>query len=285
MAVVSARLGGPPVIVSIQDCLPRTRLANLVRRILLSEASVLIANSNYTAASFARPGSIAPLTIYNPIDLNRFNPQLINRADARTKLALKESTPVLGVIAQITPWKGQDDAIRCAALLRDAWPDLRLLLVGEAKFTSKATRYNNLAYATSLRQLVGEMNLNGAVEFLGEREDVPQILRALDILLVPSWAEPFGRTVIEAMAMETPVVATNVGGPSEVITDGVDGLLLPPRNPRQWADAIAKLLAEPLRRAEVGRRGRDTVIRSFGREAHVASVLETYQRLLQSQAN
>jgi L-malate glycosyltransferase len=286
MAAVSTRLGGPPVIVSIQDCLPRTRFANLVRNILRSEAAVVIANSHYTAANFAgSKRSTTPVTIYNPVDLTRFNPQLISRSEARARLRLRDSTPVLGVIAQITPWKGQDDAIRCAALLGDTWPDLRLLLVGEAKFNSRATRYANGAYAMSLRQMVGELKLDDRVDFLGEREDIPQILRALDVLLVPSWEEPFGRTVIEAMAMETPVVATDVGGPAEVITDGVDGLLLPPREPQRWARVIGEMLADPERRAQIGRCGRRTVTLSFSREAHVARVLETYQGLLGFQPN
>jgi glycosyltransferase involved in cell wall biosynthesis len=87
------------------------------------------------------------------------------------------------------------------------------------------------------------------------------------------------------MAMETPVVATEVGGPREVITDGVDGLLLPPRQPQRWAAVVGGLLAAPGRRMEIGERGRRTVARSFSREAHVASVLETYHALMSFQLN
>jgi glycosyltransferase involved in cell wall biosynthesis len=253
---------------------------------LLSDASALIANSNYTGANFAGPyRSIAPVTIYNPIDLGRFDPQTISRAHSRTILGLPPAAPILGLIAQITPWKGHDDAIRTAALLRQTWPDLRLLLVGDVKFASKVTRFDNRAYARSLRALVDELHLQSTVQFLGQREDVPQILRAIDLLLVPSWEEPFGRTVIEAMAMETPVIATDVGGPSEVITDGVDGLLLKPREPQRWAAVIGGLLANPARRTEIGRRGRRTVVNTFSREAHVANVLDAYQRLLSFELN
>jgi glycosyltransferase involved in cell wall biosynthesis len=200
-------------------------------------------------------------------------------------LGLRPTTIALGVVAQLTPWKGQDDAIRSAALLRQMWPDLRLLLVGDVTFSSKATRYDNRAYARSLHVLVEELNLQDTVRFLGQRDDVPQIMRALDLLLVPSWEEPFGRTVIEAMALETPVVATRLGGPSEVITDGVDGVLLPPQQPQRWAAAIGALLANPNRRVEMGRRARCTVGRSFSRDAHVASVLEMYQSLLSINLN
>jgi L-malate glycosyltransferase len=285
MAVVSARLGGPPVVVHIRECLPRTRVANVVRRTLLHEAAVLISNSNYTAANFSYPNnSTVPLTIYNPIDLHRFNPQLISPTQARARLGLGESTPVIGVIAQITPWKGQDDAIRCAAFLRPAWPDLRLLIVGKVTFDSRATRYDNVAYASSLRRLIDELNLGDRVQFLGEREDVPQVMRALDILLIPSWEEPFGRVVIEAMAMETAIVATARGGPAEVIADGVQGRLLPPRQPKRWADVVGQLLADPVRRGEMVRRSRK-VATSFGLDVHVGAVVEVYRRLLGPQVN
>jgi glycosyltransferase involved in cell wall biosynthesis len=286
MAAVSARLGGPPVIVNVQDCLPRTPMANLVRRILLRDAAVLIANSNYTAANFVGlKQSTAPVTIYNPIDFGRFDPQRISRADARMSLGLPETPPVLGLIGQITPWKGQDDAIRCVARLREKRPNLRLLLVGDAKFTSRATRYDNRGYARSLRQLADELGVEDIVQFLGERRDIPRILRALDLLLVPSWEEPLGRTVIEAMAMETPVLATNVGGPAEIITDGVDGMLLPPRRPAEWARAIDELLENPAGLAVIGRGGRRAVMYRFTRQAHVDRVVETYESLLSLQSN
>src|SRR5207244_4255122 len=104
------------------------------------------------------------------------------------------------------------------------------LVVGEPTFTSGATRYRNEAYDESLRQLAAELGVSESVSFLGGREDVPEIVRSLDVLLVPSWEEPFGRTILEGMAMEVPVIATNVGGPPEIVADGKDGLLLPPHD-------------------------------------------------------
>src|SRR5262249_10952391 len=97
-----------------------------------------------------------------------------------------EDGPVLAVIAQITPWKAQDDAIRIAQILRSEHPGLRLLLVGSTKFDSAATRYDNSAYLESLRRLAAAGPDEGLVSFLGERDDIPEILRAVDLLLVPS---------------------------------------------------------------------------------------------------
>lgn len=104
-------------------------------------------------------------------------------------------------------------------------------------------------------------------------------MRALDVLLLPSWEEPFGRAVIEAMAMEVPVIATNVGGPPEIIRDGREGFLLAPREPRAWADAIRSLTEIP-RRLQMGRAGRRRVEQAFTVERHVAAMLDLYERAI-----
>lgn len=281
-AVLATKPNGPAVVVHLRDCLPqRSALARISRCVLASGASVLIANSRYTAARFSGGTPSSKLmTIYNPVNLARFSPRGLTHAEARDRLGLGPAGPVLGVIGQLAPWKGQTDAVRCLAALRSRWPTARLLLVGSPIFTSKASRYDNQAYAESIRGLGRELGLNGSLRLLGERGDIPEVLAALDLLLVPSWEEPFGRSVVEAMAMEVPVVATNVGGPAEIITDGVDGMLLPPREPALWASVIGGLLADPARRAAMGRRARSTVFKRFGLETHVAAIVGTYRKLL-----
>ena len=165
--------------------------------------------------------------------------------------------PVLALVGQITPWKGQEEAVRAIARVRAAYPSAILLLVGEAKFVSRATRYDNRSYLRRLHETVAELGLGDAVRFLGEREQVPDILRACDVALLPSWEEPFGRAVVEAMAMGTPVIATSVGGPAEIIRDGVDGVLVAPRRTDELAAAIIELLAdEPAAVRWVSRHGR-----------------------------
>ena len=116
------------------------------------------------------------------------------------------------------------------------------------------------------------------VLWLGEREDVAELIAALDVLLLPSWEEPFGRAVIEAMALEVPVLATSLGGPAEILAGGEGGILLPPREPAAWIRAAAELAADPALRASLGRRGRVRVERDFTLSGHVESVLEVYRR-------
>ena len=186
------------------------------------------------------------------------------------------------MIAQITPWKGQDDAIRIARHLARTHPGLQLLLVGSTKFDSAATRYDNTAYLDSLRRQVDASELADTVRFLGERDDIPELLRAVDLLLAPSWEEPFGRTIIEAMAAGVPVVATDVGGPPEILGEGESrcGLALPPRSPEAWAEAVRALLADTPALEHMAEHGREEARRRFGVERHVSSILEVYEGVL-----
>lgn len=279
-AAMAAWLGGPPTISHVRDCLPVTALTNLVHRFLGKHAATIIANSHYTAANFDRKGCRAAVTvIHNAIDLNRFDPMRIGRDEARDKLGLNRSAMVLGVVAQITPWKGQIDAIRAVALLRRK-RQAELLLVGEAKFRGGRARYDTYAYRDLLTRTAQELGLGEAVHFLGQRSDVPEIMRALDLLLVPSWEEPFGNVALEAMAMETPVIASDVGGLAEIVRAGKDGLLLPPKQPELWAQAINELLAQPELRAAMGRNGRRRVETEFDEARHLNQVLAVYRTTL-----
>jgi glycosyltransferase involved in cell wall biosynthesis len=159
--------------------------------------------------------------------------------------------------------KGQDTAVRALAALRRHRRDARLLLVGEPKFVSRSTRYDNLRLRDELRDLIADCGVEDAVDFMGERDDVPTIMRAIDALLVPSWEEPLGRSVLEAMASGTPVIATDVGGPREVIEDGVSGLLAPPRRPDRWAATAARLLDDGALRERIAAAARTTIETRF----------------------
>ena len=155
------------------------------------------------------------------------------------------------------------------------------MIVGEAKFINRATRFDNVAYLDSLKRLVEELGLADSVEFCGERRDADVVMRALDVALTPSWNEPFGRSVIEAMALGTPVVATNVGGPPEYVTDGIDGILLPPDDVPAWADAIKDLLDDPGRRAEMGQRASGNVRTRFDRDDYAKTIVDIYGTVLE----
>jgi glycosyltransferase involved in cell wall biosynthesis len=217
------------------------------------------------------------------VDLARWDPARIDRIQARAGLSdAGKRALLMGVVAQLSPWKGQDTAIEALRILREEGVDAHLLLIGSAKFVARATRFDNESYVSSLHALVADAGLEEYVSWMGEREDVPELVRALDVLLLPSWEEPFGRALIEAMALNVPVVATNIGGPPEIIEDGREGYLLAPREPGAWAQAIRRFAEEPQRGWEMGRAGRRRVEAAFTVDRHVASVLDVYERAIAS---
>jgi glycosyltransferase involved in cell wall biosynthesis len=272
-----------PLVLHVRDCLPPSELTRRLQRSLAARCAAVIAISRHVAGAFD-PDRVAPrlAVIDNPFDLAHLNPERIDRRAARARLALRPDDLALVLVGQITPWKGQEEAIRALARIRATHRSAVLLLVGEAKFVARATRYDNRSYLRGLHRLVAELRLNDAVRFLGEREDVPEILRAADIALAPSWDEPFGRAVVEAMAIGSPIVATSVGGPAEIIRDGVDGLLVAPRRPDQLADAISGLLSDRERRDAIAAAGRATATGRFGSDHHAAAVTRLYRQVLEA---
>jgi L-malate glycosyltransferase len=277
-----ARLSPAATVVHIRDCLPPSPVTTTTMRLIAATATTLVANSEYTARSVraAAPGACLEV-VHNPVDLERWDPARIDRTRARAALGQAgERGLLLGVVAQLSPWKGQDTAIEALKLLREDEIDAHLLLIGSAKFVARATRFDNESYVARLRKLVSDAGLDDRVSWLGEREDVPELVRALDVLLLPSWQEPFGRALIEAMALNVPVIATDVGGPAEIIEDGHEGYLVPPRKPEAWAQALRRFAEDPKRGREIGRAGRRRVEREFTLERHVGRMLDVYDQAI-----
>ena len=280
-----ARALGRPLVLHVRDCLPPSPLTRRLQYSLAERAAVVIAISHHVARTFDPDDAARRLEVIdNPFDLTRLDPASIDRNAARSRLGLAPDEPALALVGQITPWKGQEESIRALAHMRATHPDAVLLLVGEAKFVARATRYDNRSYLRRLHETVAELGLDGAVRFLGEREDVPEILRACDVALAPSWDEPFGRSVVEAMAMGVAVVATAAGGPAEIIRDGIDGVLVTPRHAHALAVAIAGLLDDPATRQALGQAARASAIERFGAHQHVVGVSALYHELLGDRA-
>lgn len=160
--------------------------------------------------------------------------------DIRHDLGLEEGTPVVGTAVMMRPQKALDVLIDAFAKLLVEVPDAHLVLAGEGP-----TR-------PSVEQRVEELGLCGQVSFLGLRHDVVELLAAMDVAVLSSDFEGTPLLAFECMASRTPLVATDVGGLSEVVEDGVTGVLVPRRDPAALATAIAALLKDPERRARLG---------------------------------
>lgn len=278
VAVPVARIAGVPVIVHLRDRLPRSPLADACQWIVAAGSRTMIANSRFTAEGLRNVTSRGALVIiYNPVNLSCFSSPPIERGEMRRSLALDTDALVVGIVGQITPWKGQYEAIQAFSQLRDGGAGAHLVIVGEAKFVSTSTRYDNRAYLQSLQRLVGDLGISDRVHFLGHRDDIPSVMGMLDALMVPSWEEPFGRVVVEAMALGIPVVATRSGGPAEIIQDGIDGLLREPRSPTDWTEALGSIAGSPELRRRMGTRAAQRA-GDFALPKHVAQVCQVYRQ-------
>jgi glycosyltransferase involved in cell wall biosynthesis len=118
------------------------------------------------------------------------------------------------------------------------------------------------------------------VRFLGYRSDIPSLLKSIDILVMPSEREAFGMAAIEAMSMEVPIVATSVGGLTEVVVDGRTGVLVPPQDPNRIAAELKGLIQNPQRRSAMGVAGREHVLKHFSLGQNVDQIKALYRRIL-----
>jgi glycosyltransferase involved in cell wall biosynthesis len=192
--------------------------------------------------------------------------------DVRGELGLAPGAPVVGVVAIPRPQKALDVLVRAAARLREAVPELAVLVVGgtEGPATAEEER---------LRGLVGELGLGETVRFLGGRSDVPELLRAFDVAALSSDFEGSPLSVMEYMAASRPVVATRVGGVPDLVEEGVTGLLVEPQEPEALAAALLELLRDPDRAARMGVAGRERQQREFSIEATARRIGDLYDEL------
>jgi glycosyltransferase involved in cell wall biosynthesis len=221
-------------------------------------ATHVIANSQATADALVSRGASRDRV---EVIYNGFDPSIADDVSADDIAAVRRSlgvgdTPLLGLFGRLAPWKGQDVAVRALALLSD-YPTLHLVIVGEALFGEDA-------YANTVRQRLAAANLEQRVHFLGFRNDVPVLMRAMDIVLHTSTApEPFGRVIVEGMLANRPVIATAGGGASEIVRAGVTAWQVPPNNPAALAAAIADVLSNPVRARTVASAGRKSALERF----------------------
>lgn len=280
--IAAASGGRAPLVVHLRDAAKPTLTWKVAKRVVSARATAVIANSAYTAEHFVYPGFRPTVhVIPSPVDLSRFA-ELPPRDAARAALGLAPGDLALGVVAMLSPHKGQATAIEALARIRRVRPDARLVLVGSSKWRTAATTHDTAGYADDLRRSAAELG-DEAVLFAGERSDIPAVMAALDIVLVPSWHEPWGRTVIEAMAAGTPVIASAVGGPTESIDHGRTGLLVEPCDPDALANAVLELAAAPERGAQLAAAAQGEVGR-WRVERHAEQVLAVYEQARRQRA-
>jgi glycosyltransferase involved in cell wall biosynthesis len=201
--------------------------------------------------------------IYNGVDLDRYDHQE-PCCTLRDEYGMEPGSQIVGVVARLGPEKGHQTLIEAWPHVLRSVPDAYLLIVGEG------------SRRDFLEGLAATKKVAHRIVFTGRRDDIPAVTAALDVAVLPSWREAQGLSILEAMALSRPVVASDVGGIPEMIEDGVTGLLVPHDDPAALAAAIVRLLKDHAFADTVARAGHDLVHDRFCIELMVKAIEQIY---------
>ncbi|WP_209309503.1 glycosyltransferase family 4 protein [Haloarcula amylovorans] len=213
--------------------------------------------------------------LYPPVDVDEFHPSNVGKSnpDLHTELGIKQNVPIIGTVGNINPLKGHEYLLKSIRNVRNQRKNIAVPIVGQILDSRKA-------YYNRISGLQNDLDLNDCVSFLGYRSDIPKILSQFDIFVLPSVAEACPISVLEAMSLEIPIVATDVGGVSEQIVDGESGWIVPAKDPTALADAICEVLDNPEIADYRARCARKRVVERFSIKACVERHLAVYESAL-----
>lgn len=203
--------------------------------------------------------------VYNGVDIERFSPMDIG--ETRSKTGFQQSGPVFGVFGRLSSEKGQQLAIEAFARDFSDHQNAILLIVGDGKNEQM------------LKNRASELDVSDRVKFVGFTRDISNLIAACDAVIVPSLKEGFGLTAVNAMAMCRPVIASRVGGLSEVVVGGETGLLVEPGNIESLADAMKRISDDAAMAHQMGEAGRLRAVERFEINKQISKVAKV---LLQS---
>lgn len=263
----------------IYDLHGKNRKYNLLRRAIQPLVGHYIAVSRDLAGwlqeTIGVPGRKVT-QIYNGVDSVKFHP----RSGARVLIAppgfMVDGAIVIGSVGRLAQVKDFPTLIRAFDRLRALWPEgsdrLRLLIVGDGPTRAEC------------ENLIAELGLGGQIWLAGDRSDVPELMRFMDLFVLPSLGEGISNTILEAMACGLPVIATDVGGNPELVAPGKTGTLTPVADHEKMAQALLMYLQNPARIAQEGQAARVEIEARFSMAAMVAGYLRVYDGLLAEKA-
>lgn len=218
-------------------------------------------------------GGLPLVTVHNGLDPNEMRVTR-SRSEICAELGVAEDRRLVGMVGNIKEWKGQEVVVRAVAKVHDAFPNVVCVLIGD---TSAA----DLDYRTRLDALIKELNLEDRVRITGYRKDVPNYINALDIQIHASIEpEPFGRVLLEGMALAKPLIASDGGAVPEIVVHGQTGLIFQSGNADGLAACLGELLASPSVAATMGQAGHLRLLRDFSIKQHVSEVQSIYDRVM-----
>jgi len=275
-AIPPARLVAPVVIASIRDRSPYlTPMQKRVQRYACQFADRVLVNADAVRDWLVREEGYNPsniVVIRNGVDMTRFNGAPAGDR-IRRELELPPDSRLVVVVSRLTRLKGIEHFLEAAAVLKQRHPDVRFLIVGE-------TSPPDPSYLAELQRLATTLGVIDRVTFTGRRSDIPDVLAAAAVSVMPSLNEALSNVLLESMAAGAPVVATRVGGTPEALDDGEAGLLVPPGDVAAITAAVSRLLDDRELACRLGRAARSVIAERFSVDRMVRSTENLYSELL-----
>ncbi len=271
LAAVAARLAGVPAVVVSKRSLDRYRRAARWACRLGNALADRVAVNAEAVGRFVREEERCPAGKMVLIPNGVGEDVLGSRGDresARQLIGIPPSDVVVGAVSRLAWKKGIEHLLEAVPQVRDTVAAVHFVIVGEGPLRSR------------LEARANELGVSGQVRFLGARRDVLDLLPAFDVFVLPSVVEGMSNALLEAMGVGLPVVATDVGGNSEVVVNGESGFLVPPADASALAAAITKLLQAPELAGGMGRAGRQRVAEQYGESAMLRQLEDLYLGLV-----
>lgn len=245
---------------------------------ILRQADGIIGVSAFVADSAIAIGC-QPEKVYhslNGVEPNQWDYQM-DGSLIRQEFHIPPDTLIFTIVGYTLPWKGQELVLQALVQIKDRLPDFRFMIVGGDTAQPQTSHRSYLAY---LQEQVRDLGLSQQVIFTGMRSDVSAILAASDLYTMPTFEEPCGLAILEAMAMKKAIVALDNGGPRECVQHGKSGLLSQPSDVRQLAENILKLANDPHLRKQMGECARQRIEEYLNPQRQANEIEQIYRRVL-----
>lgn len=238
--------------------------------------SMAICNSEHTRDIFLKNSKFRKRAevIYNSVDVEEFKSDNKKRFEIREYYGFRDADFVMGMAGRLTEEKGQLALLKVLLPILEKEPKYKILIAGDEKVHPESK------YTEQIISFIKKNDLGRNVILTGFLEDMNGFYNAVDLFLLPSFREPFGRVLIEAMATETPVIASRVGGVPEVVDHEINGYLIQPGDVDSWRKGINDLANDNLLRCQLGESGRKKVIEKFTLHHTTSKIVSIYNELI-----
>lgn len=217
------------------------------------------------------------ITVYDGIDVERFDPSRYDKNKVRNELGINENTPLIAVIARISRVKGHKYIIEAMKDILSKYPDAVLVIAGPKGKKTNAGLFEQLVSKTI------KMGIKKSIRFLDFRKDIPEILAAADVFVLPSiGSEGSSRGTLEAMAMGKPCITTKVGILPELVEDGINGILIDRQDSNAIAGAVINILSDREKAGKMGEEGRKKILADYTDDVMVQRTEDIYYRIVES---